>query len=188
MEGHDMRGDEELVTRIRQGDLTATDELYDRYKDRLYRFIGGYVSSAQDAEEVFHDAFMAALKDRSAVFEAGSFAPWLFRVARNRALNHRRGAMRYQKTLVAVEHDTSTAGVMGESSPMPEDEVERRQAVIKAVDRLPESLREMFQLRSSGLSYEDMARVLDVPLGTVKSRIHQMVSALRKDMASWIAR
>ena len=146
------------------------------------------MSSAQDAEEVFHDAFMAALKDRSAVFEAGSFAPWLFRVARNRALNHRRGSMRYQKTLVAVENDTSTGGVMGGPSQTQEGESERRRAVMEAVDGLPDSLREMFRLRSSGLSYEDMARVLDIPLGTVKSRLHQMVSALRKDMASWIAR
>jgi len=60
-------------------------------------------------------------------------------------------------------------------------------ALAAAVERLPKSLAEVYRLRASGLSYEEMAEVLAVPLGTVKSRMHQMVAELRKEMKQWTA-
>ena len=64
---------------------------------------------------------------------------------------------------------------------------ETEKALQAAVSRLPKSLGEVYRLRASGLSYEEMAEVLAVPLGTVKSRMHQMVMELRKEMQAWTA-
>jgi DNA-directed RNA polymerase specialized sigma24 family protein len=64
---------------------------------------------------------------------------------------------------------------------------ETERALAAAVGRLPKSLAEVYRLRASGLSYEEMAEVLAVPLGTVKSRMHQMVAELKKEMQAWTA-
>jgi RNA polymerase sigma-70 factor (ECF subfamily) len=77
------------------------------------------------------------------------------------------------------------------ASPTAHDHLEAREVAVAldgAVARLPPALAEVYRLRTSGLSYEEIADVLETPLGTVKSRMHEMVRHLREDMAPWTAR
>ena len=180
-----MESDEALLQRVRDGEIDAFDRLYERHEGRLFAYLRAVVGDRNDAEEVLHDAFLSALKDRNAVLDReGSFRAWLYRVARNMALNRRRGESRYDKRVAAV------ALVESEPPPHADALIEKHQlevALQGAVAKLPPNLGELWHLRTSGLSYEQIASVVDAPLGTVKSRAHQLVVVLREELKPWIA-
>lgn len=179
-----MESDEKLLARVRSGDMAAFDTLYERYETRLFAYLRALLLDRRDAEEVMHDAFLAALRSETEVVGDGGFRAWLYRIARNLALNHARGAQRRERHLAVL------AASDGErTAPSAQRTLESRQleaALASAVTRLPAPLGELFHLRSSGLSYEQIADVFEVPLGTVKSRMHQMVHALREELKPWI--
>ncbi len=179
-----MDSDETLFLRIRSGDIAAFDVLYERYEARLFAYLRAVTGDRRDAEEVLHDAFLSTLKAEKVAFEEGGFRAWLFRVARNLAFNRRRSSKRHERaTLAAGSSEPPPSGAA--DSEMEAREVEA--ALESAVRRLPAPLGELFHLRTSGLSYEQIATVVDVPLGTVKSRMHQMVHVLREELKPWIA-
>lgn len=178
-----MESDEALLQRVRDGEIEAFDRLYERHEGRLFAYLRAVVGDRNDAEEVLHDAFLSALKDRNAVLDReGSFRAWLYRVARNMALNKRRGNQRHEKKIGQVPDQ--------EPPPHADAELEKHQleaALHVAVTKLPPNLGELWHLRTSGLSYEQIASVVDAPLGTVKSRVHQLVVVLREELKPWIA-
>jgi RNA polymerase sigma-70 factor (ECF subfamily) len=181
-----MESDEALFARMRGGDMTAFDRLYERYEVRLFAYLRAMLGSRSDAEEIFHDAFLATLEAAPPELAEGGFRAWIYRIARNRALNHRRSAERHEKNVVAAARDAQREGTEGDAG----HALEARQldaALEGALRRLPAPLGELYHLRASGLSYEQIAGVIDVPLGTVKSRMHQMVHALREELKPWIA-
>jgi RNA polymerase sigma-70 factor (ECF subfamily) len=108
----------------------------------------------------------------------------MYRVARNLALNAQRKGQRGEKAALAHPDRERTAPPADHA--LEEEELAR--ALAQAVKRLPPALAELFHLRSSGMSYEEMASVLEIPLGTIKSRMHQMVAQLREDLGPWTAR
>ncbi len=176
--------DEVLHARVRAGEVEAFNVLYARYETRLFTYLLSQLRHRQDAEDVFHDTFLQALGERSATFVGeGSFRAWLYRVARNAILNrHRRGE----------RGERARAQVARPNSPLQADDELAQHELLReldgAVSRLPQPLSELYHLRSSGLSYEEMADVLEIPLGTLKSRMNQMVTNLREEMKSWTAR
>ncbi len=179
-----MDSDEALYRRTRGGDMPAFDTLYARYEKRLFGFMLRMLRNRQDSEDLFHEAFLNVLKSREVSFDQGSFCTWIYRIARNLCLNHLRSGKRGQGAMTRVQHDASP--------PMPSAEEQVAQGELcsvlhRAVSSLPETLAEVYHLRSSGLSYEEMASVLHVPLGTVKSRMNQMTNQLKVEVGSWIA-
>lgn len=179
-----MESDESLFERIRRGELAAFDALYVRWERRLYGFIRGYLDDSAEAEDVFHEIFMTVLR-APADFARGSFKAWVLQVARNACLNRLRSRRRGEaaKNRSAEDLPTSEAPIALDSLATRETQA----ALAEAVERLPRTLGEVYRLRTAGLSYDEMATVLDVPLGTVKSRMHEMVSQLKKEMQAWTA-
>jgi RNA polymerase sigma-70 factor (ECF subfamily) len=178
--------DETLYARVRDGDMRAFDVLYARYESRLFGFLLAMLGNRQDAEDVFHEAFLRTLKSRDVTFEAGGFRTWLYRIARNVALNRRRSDKRGAR---AMDRLPEIAPKVAE--PSAHALLEQREmlhALDEALARLPPAMGELYHLRSSGLSYEEMAAVLEVPLGTLKSRMHHMVQRLKEEMRPWTAR
>ena len=177
-----MLSDEALYERLLDGDLAAFDCLYERYERPLVGFILKHLTDRAEAEDVLHEAFMGVLRQRRA--GPGNFRAWLFQVARNLCLNHLRTQSRAQHALQKVASE-------GEPQAEPAQRaLERHQAVAalqKAVDCLPPPLAELYHLRVAGLSYEEMAGVVQAPLGTVKSRMHEMVGRLREEIRPWTA-
>jgi RNA polymerase sigma-70 factor (ECF subfamily) len=172
--------DEILYARLLGGDLDALDALYDRYERHLFGFIVGQLGDRQEAEDVLHDAFLAVLRERQMGRRVPTcFRAWIYQVARNLCLKRVRARTR---AALAVQ---AAAEVAARSTEQPEGAFALRQsneALRQAVARLPESLAELFRLRAGGLSYEELAEVLKIPVGTVKSRMHELVSRLRVEV------
>ncbi len=162
--------------------MAAFDQLYGRHERSLFGFILRSVGDRADAEEIFHDVFLSVMTGAEATFAEARFAPWLYRLARNACANRRRGAVRGQRAvrrLQAVPEDND------EDDPERRYLLEERSTVLsQAVERLPGPLGEVFSLRSAGLSYEEIAAALGVPIGTVKSRMNSLVTQLKGEVES----
>jgi RNA polymerase sigma-70 factor (ECF subfamily) len=172
--------DEELYRQARRGEMAAFDQLYGRHERPLFGFILRCVGERADAEEIFHDVFLKVMTGAEATFDGALFAAWIYRMARNACSNHRRGTLRGQRAALRLE-----------AVPVEEDDPERRflleeraTALSRAVERLPLPLGEVFSLRSAGLSYEEIASALGVPIGTVKSRMNSLVTQLKGEIES----
>jgi RNA polymerase sigma-70 factor (ECF subfamily) len=179
-----MESDEALFERVRRGELAAFDELYRRWERRLYGFVRGYLDDTAEAEDVFHEVFMTVLR-APADFSRGSFKAWVLQVARNASLNRLRSRRRREAARAREQAEAPAT-----MPPTVLDVLAGREAaraLERAVTRLPATLGEVYRLRAAGLSYDEIATVLAVPLGTVKSRMHEMVAQLRKEMQAWTA-
>jgi RNA polymerase sigma-70 factor, ECF subfamily len=178
--------DEALYARLRhEGDMEAFEEIYARYEKRLFGFLRGYLATRADVEEIFHDSFLQVLRSRDVGFERGSFAAWLFKIGRNLALNHARGRRRAQTALASAGQPAGLLPPPPVGADAQLEENQRARALAQAVAGLPPALAELFHLRSAGMSYEDIAFTLEIPLGTVKSRTHEMVARLKTGVVTW---
>jgi RNA polymerase sigma-70 factor (ECF subfamily) len=174
-----MLSDEALYEALLSGDLRAFDTLYERYERPLFGFIRKHLADVHEAEDVLHETFMAILRDRAGARAARSLRAWIFQVARNLCLNRQRSTRRAAR---ALEREARSPE---ETHPGPERALEHQQAqhaLRHAVARLPLELGELYTLRTQGMSYAEMAEVLGIPLGTVKSRMHELVKQLREEM------
>lgn len=174
-----MLSDEALHEKLLRGDLDAFDRLYERHARPLFGFIRKHLSDAHEAEDVLHETFMTLLRERDAGRAAANLPAWLFQVARNLCLNRLRARRRGARALESVAVEALPEG------DAPDLAIEARQSEARlrsAVERLPAGLAELYVLRTRGLSYEELAAVLSIPVGTVKSRMHDMVNRLREEM------
>jgi RNA polymerase sigma-70 factor (ECF subfamily) len=176
--------DEALYIALLDGDMAAFDELYRRYERPLFGFIVRQLGERDEAEDVFHEAFIAILKPHGREPELASFRAWFFQVARNLCHNRIRSRKR---AALALGIEARSAEVTAHAE-QPSTASEASAELARAVAELPEPLARLYELRVAGLSYDQIARVLEIPLGTVKSRMHELVARLRKEIRPWTAR
>ncbi len=175
----------ELIRRFQRGQPLAFEALYDRYKDYVYRVAFFLTRNSGDAEEVVQDTFLDLLRALPAYRVEGParFETYLYRLTANRCRAHLR-----RRPPPSADWDAIEDRLERMPSPHPEEDdpqavtLSREQALLlwQAVDRLPEHLRVVVLLRyQCDLSYPEIARALDLPVGTVKSRLHQAHQTLR---------
>ena len=166
-----------LVERTQRGDLRAFDLLVLKYQSRVMHVVMRLVRDADEAEDVAQEAFIKAYSAINNFRGDSAFYTWLFRIATNAAKNHL--VARGRRTPVldvdiddAMLHDENHRLVEDES-PQAALETQELEAVIKrAVQDLPDELQTALCLREfDGLSYEDIAVIMNCPIGTVRSRI-----------------
>lgn len=179
--------DEALLLRYRDhGDEEAFRELVGRYEHELYGYLCHYLHDTGRAEEVFQSAFLRLAQHSHHFLPGHRVRPWLYTIATHLAIDALRRAGRHPTTSLDAEHgDDSTlrnllVGQSDEPSARLEQE-ERRQWLQTAVAELPQRLREALGLvYFEGLKYDDAARRLDIPLGTLKSRLHESLVKLNQ--------
>jgi RNA polymerase sigma-70 factor (ECF subfamily) len=185
--------DEELLGCFRRGQREAFGVLVRRYEGELYGYLRRYLGDANLADDVFQNTFLQ-LFTKIATYEQGRpVRPWLYTIATHQAIDALRRNGRHQTISLDQERGETTPGefpqllaVLESRTPDPPDQVEgeeRRQLVRASVDRLAEPLRQVVILAYyQGLKYKDVADILDIPVGTVKSRLH---AALMKLQEAW---
>jgi RNA polymerase sigma-70 factor (ECF subfamily) len=187
--------DEDLLLRFSRGQSAAFGELVRRYERELYGYLRRYLGDASLAEDVFQNTFLQ-LYLKSNQYEPGRpVRPWLYTIATHQAIDALRRNNRHQA--VSLEQAWSEPSESGPGSLMDTLESrsagplelvaddERRERVRASVERLPEFLRQVLILAYyQGLKYREIADILDIPVGTVKSRLH---AALVKLQEAWSA-
>ena len=160
-----LQGDERLIALIRDGQERAFEALVDRYNVRLLAFCRGMLSSAEDAEDVLQEVFVAAHKAILSDNRAINARPWLYRIARNRCLNHLRKPVPEGQDSMDVHPHENGASV--------DEKVQKRaefRALILDVQGLPETQRSALLLREiDALSYEEIAVAMETTVPAVKS-------------------
>jgi RNA polymerase sigma factor (sigma-70 family) len=160
-----LQGDERLIAMMRAGHERAFEALIDRYHVRLLAFCRGMLASAEDAEDVLQEVYVAAHKAILADNRAINARPWLYRIARNRCLNHlRKPVPEGQDSMDVHPHENGTSVA---------EKVQKRaefRALILDVQGLPETQRSALLLRElDALSYEEIAIAMDTTVPAVKS-------------------
>ena len=185
------RTDEQLLTSYREGETGALEVLVNRHHDDLMRFLVRLVGERAGAEDVFQETFLQIHTSAESFDASRRFKPWLFTIAANKARDLlRRNSRRRALDLSAPVGGSSGRGGEGESGPtfvdlmevdvpQPGDAMtasERERLVQRAVADLPVTLREVLLLAYyQRLRYNQIAEALEIPLGTVKSRLHAAV-------------
>ncbi len=178
--------DKELVRRVKKGDRDAFDLLFSRYQHKILNLVSRYLRDPQDVEDVAQEAFIKAFRALPRFRGDSAFYTWLYRIAINTAKNHlvTRGR-RPPGTDVDVEDAEHFDGndALRESE-SPESVLARDQLSAEidgAIADLPDDLRSAVTLREfDGLSYEQIAEIMDCPVGTVRSRIFRARESIDK--------
>ena len=185
--------DEDLLVRFTRGQTEAFGVLVRRYERELYGYLRRYLGDASLAEDVFQTTFLQVYV-KSGQYEAGRpVRPWLYTIATNQAIDALRRNGRHQALSLDQHREEAANGDLhglGEAlespTPGPLDAAqgqERRERVRAGVDRLPDFLRQVLILAYyQGLKYREIAEILGIPVGTVKSRLH---AALVKLQETW---
>lgn len=174
----DREVDQQLVERAQSGDKHAFELLVAKYQRRLGRLISRFVRDAAEAEDVTQDAFIKAYRALPAFRGDSAFYTWLYRIGINTAKNHLLALGRRAPTSTHFDSDEAEefedASLLHEVS-TPENELMSKQVVEvvnASLQQLPDDLRMALTLREiEGLSYEEIAAVMNCPIGTVRSRI-----------------
>lgn len=181
-----MEADELLVEKAQQGEHGAFEMLVEQYTPVVYR-TAIRMTGARHAEDVTQEVFLQLYKSIPAFRRQSSFSTWLYRLVFNVCSNHRRRTIREeQKTQVFSEPDSVCAPAQDDPEKSVMDKCVK-QELMKAVENLPEKLKTVIILRDfEGLSYEDMARVLGCPVGTVRSRLHHATQELAQKLEAFV--
>lgn len=181
----DREVDQQLVERAQSGDKHAFELLVAKYQRRLGRLISRFVRDSAEAEDVTQDAFIKAYRALPAFRGDSAFYTWLYRIGINTAKNHLLASGRRAPTSTPLDaeeaEDFEDAALLHEVS-TPENELMSKQ-VVEVVNssllQLPDDLRVALTLREiEGLSYEEIAAVMNCPVGTVRSRIFRAREAV----------
>lgn len=193
--------DEALMSRYRESGQTADfNELIRRYERELYRYLARYLGDPAQAEDVFQNTFLQVHLKRGLYEDGRPFRPWLYAIATHQAVDTLRKVGRHP----TVSLDQRSGGGGGDADPgalidllvnegpgpLAElQEKERQEWVRRSIDRLPETLKQALVLAYyQDLKYREIAEILKIPVGTVKSRLHaalaklgEMAKASRRD-------
>ncbi len=175
-EQSDSQTDLQLVRKVRSGDRAAFDLLVVKYQSRVASIISRYVYDSQEVMDLTQETFVKAFRAIDRFRGDSAFYTWLYRIAVNTAKNflEARGRRPQGSADVADAENFDDGGRLRDPA-SPERLLQREQlqkALAEAIAGLPEELRSAFLLREyDGLSYEDIARILECPIGTVRSRI-----------------
>ncbi|WP_303291348.1 RNA polymerase sigma factor RpoE [Marinobacter sp. SS5-14b] len=175
--------DLQLVRKVRNGDRAAFDLLVVKYQSRVASIISRYVYDSQEVMDLAQETFIKAFRAIDRFRGDSAFYTWLYRIAVNTAKNYLEArGRRPQGSADSAEAENYDDGSRLRDLASPERLLQKEQlqkALSEAISRLPEELRSAFLLREyDGLSYEDIAGILECPIGTVRSRIFRARDAV----------
>ena len=177
--------DEELISRFQNGDERAYVELVNRYKDRLLNFVFQFLGDIEQAEDVVQDTMLRLYEKKHYYKEIAKFSTWIYTIARNLANTELRKKKRRKTTYLSQLSKERQFEI-----PAIQDDVDQSlqnefisDRIQSAINNLPEHFKVVIILRDiQELSYEDISNIVEVPLGTIKSRINRARIQLQAEL------
>jgi RNA polymerase sigma-70 factor (ECF subfamily) len=183
-----------LVERLRQGEERAYEELLHRFQQPVYNLVYRLMNDPSDANDVVQEVFLKVFRNVDTFRSQSTLKTWIYRIAVNEAHNHRRWFSRHRKQEVGLERDDREQGyrdTLSDPGRSPFDlaaNQETHEMIESALEGLNPTFRTAVVLRDmEDLSYEEIADVLQIHLGTVKSRIMRGREALRSALVTRMA-
>ena len=156
--------EKELMARVRKGDKVAFGELIKMYQQPMFYYINGFLNDRDRSLDLVQDLFLKVWRYRKKYEESGKFKAWIYRIANNLVKNYVKKEKRNVELMENISYDDIT-----------QEDIEKNELIEKvkeAIDVIPDIYREPIILRDvEGESYADIAKKLDISIGTVKSRI-----------------
>lgn len=181
--------DRQLVARAQRGDKQAFELLVEKYQRKLARLLSRFIRDPAEVEDVTQEAFIKAYRALPAFRGDSAFYTWLYRIGINTAKNYLMAMGRRAPTSTEVEAEDAEGFEEGEQLRdinTPESLLlskEIAKTVNATIEQLPEELRTAIQMREiEGMSYEDIAKAMDCPIGTVRSRIFRAREAIAEQL------
>ena len=181
--------DRQLVARAQRGDKRAFELLVEKYQRKLARLLSRFIRDPAEVEDVTQEAFIKAYRALPAFRGDSAFYTWLYRIGINTAKNYLMAMGRRAPTSTEVEAEEAEGFEEGEQlrdintpeSMLLSNEIAK--TVNATIEQLPEELRTAIQMREiEGMSYEDIAKAMDCPIGTVRSRIFRAREAIAEQL------
>ena len=167
--------DEKLILRFQEGDINAYNELVKRYKDRLLNFVFRYFNNREQAEDVVQETLIKLYTHASYYKNIAKFSTWIFTIAKNNALTELRKNKRKQTDSLWTD-DGKVIDINSNDQTL-DRRVQNEIAVDqlnKFLEEIPENFRMAVVLRDfQELSYDEISKILEIPIGTIKSRINR---------------
>jgi len=181
--------DQQLVERVQAGDKRAFDLLIGKYQHKIVGLVSRYVYDQHEAMDIAQEAFIKAYRALPRFRGDSAFYTWLYRIAINTAKNHLVSKGRRPPDVDIdvgdaqhFEVDNNLKDLANPENSLLKEEIS--QAITRALDQLPEDLRAALTLREfEGMSYEDIANIMDCPVGTVRSRIFRAREAVDREVS-----
>jgi len=187
----DKQTDVELLARYAAGEEAAFREIVNRYKNGLYTFLKRFLNRQDLIEDVFQETFLQLFTSRDSFDTARPLRPWLFTIAANKAkdaLRKRQRTAAIPIGTIAQSDEISFEDMLNAITcnvTMPYEELEKSETALRVrtiIANMPENLRVILVLAYfNKLSYKQMAQILSIPIGTVKSRLHTAVARFAKE-------
>lgn len=172
--------DSHILQRIADGDDSAFGEWYLQMGRPLYAFIFRYLKSAQEAEEILQETLLKVVQGRKNFPTGLSLRAWMYTVAHHLALNRLRARKQARE-----KESQLTAHIEIENCDNAEVNPLHREWVDQEVKKLPPIFGKVYELRTAGKSYQEMSSYLGIPVGTVKSRLHEVTKTLKRRWKLW---
>ncbi|MBV9866817.1 MAG: sigma-70 family RNA polymerase sigma factor [Abitibacteriaceae bacterium] len=194
--GQEIDSDSYLVERALDNDLAAFEKLVSRYQSKIVSYATRMLSDADEAEDVAQEAFVKAYRSLESFRGASSFSTWLYRIATNLCIDRVRKRKRSPQQAYSLDEPMDKEEERGgrdvpDDSGEPSKNIEREELkaqVRQTVAEMPEKLRSVLVMCDiQGMSYDDIAGILDCPIGTVKSRLFHARADLARRMRPYMS-
>ena len=183
--------DGELLTLYIDGEEAAFREIVNRYKNGLYAFLRMFLNRRELVEDVFQETFLQLFTSKASFDTSRPLRPWLFTIAANKAKDALRKWQRKNAIPIGTMMDSEDMSFedmlnsVSSNNTMPYEELQKDETALRVrqvISDMPENLREILVFAYfNGFSYKQMAEILSIPIGTVKSRLHTAVGRFAKD-------
>lgn len=187
--------DSRLILRCQANDAAAFNEIVSRYKNKVYNYVSRMVGPGSDAEDLTQDIFVRAYMNIRSFQSRASLNTWLYRIATNICIDHRRKYSKIKSATTSLQREDYEDEGETERE-LPDERFDPQRVYLnselgaqlqQAIASLPEKLRTVVLLHDvEGLQYEEIAEVVDCPLGTVKSRLFNARMALREKLSKYV--
>jgi RNA polymerase sigma-70 factor, ECF subfamily len=182
----DAKTDEDLIFAFQQGDVTAYEEIVSRYRDPLYNFVARLLGDSFFSEDVVQETFLRVYRNKHRYHQVAKFSTWIYTIASNLAKTElRRRRVRNFFSISSKGSEEKDYDLLDTETDIDRDVdgVIKNEIILREINALPFHFKEAVLLRDiQDLSYEEISQILNVPLGTVKSRVNRGRSRLQKKL------